>query len=74
MSKRIILENHFHNTSVSFNTRPGQVLSASQVARARRELCGIEGCHCGGAERGDGTHALIQVGAEAFAVFPKEVS
>ncbi len=44
--KKITLYNDFHNTEVNLLVRDGK-LSRNQVARARRELCGIEGCCCG---------------------------
>ena len=73
MSKKIVLENHFHNTSVTLHAELGEALSVSQVKRARRELCGMSGCSCGGAERRDGPFVMEQVGTNSFAVFPKDV-
>lgn len=48
------LRNDFHNSEVTLRAVAGQELSLSQVLRARRILCGIEGCTCGGnlGERG----------------------
>lgn len=50
----ITLNNNFHGSSVSLRAERGQELSLAQVIRARRILCGIEGCTCGGnlSERG----------------------
>jgi len=50
----ITLKNDFHHTRVSLKSRHGHRLSPGQVTRARRELCGIDGCTCGGycGERG----------------------
>ncbi len=42
----ITLKNNFHNTSVNLRVS-GEKLSAPQVKRARRALCGISGCTCG---------------------------
>lgn len=46
--------NDFHNTTAQ--VRPGLdgILSASQVLRVRRKLCGVSECRCGGTlgERG----------------------
>ena len=56
--RKITLTNNFHHTSVTLRARRsprGMVLSRRQVLRARRELCGCEGCTCGGplGERGN---------------------
>lgn len=50
----ITLTNDFHGTSVNLRPDDSYTLSALQVARARRALCGIKGCTCGGdlGERG----------------------
>jgi len=55
----ITLTNEFHNTSINLVPGPGG-LSPRQVTRARRALCGIAGCTCGGdcGERGPGNPAL----------------
>ncbi len=49
----ITLLNDFHQSLVRLRPR-GDRLSASQVKRARRVLCGYDGCTCGGVcgERG----------------------
>jgi hypothetical protein len=44
----LTLQNDFHNTSVSLRAKRGQELSLAQVRRARRILCGITACNCGG--------------------------
>ena len=48
------LRNDFHNSEVTIRAERGQELTLSQVLRARRALCGITGCTCGGnlGERG----------------------
>lgn len=50
----VTLTNDFHHTDVTLRVPESGILSESQVRRARRELCGIEGCTCGGnlSERG----------------------
>jgi hypothetical protein len=50
----ITLRNDFHGSEVSIRATVGQELSLAQVLRARRILCGISGCTCGGnlGERG----------------------
>jgi hypothetical protein len=50
----ITLKNDFHNTQIGLKSRHGHRLSPSQVAKARKVLCGIDGCTCGGhcGERG----------------------
>jgi hypothetical protein len=50
----ITMTNNYHGTSVRLRVKPWGRLSLGQVARARRELCGVEGCTCGGSlgERG----------------------
>lgn len=49
----ITLTNDFHNTAIRLRVN-GERLSIHQMQRARRALCGVEGCICGGAagERG----------------------
>jgi hypothetical protein len=44
----IKLHNDFHGSSATIRAAYGQVLSASQVRRARNALCGVSGCLCGG--------------------------
>ena len=44
--KRITLTNDFHNSEVTLNVKDSTI-SAGQVKKARRELCGISGCTCG---------------------------
>jgi len=50
----ISVRNDFHGTSARLRAGIGETLTASQVNRCRRILCGIDGCTCGGAlsERG----------------------
>ena len=49
----ITLTNDFHNTSVSLRPKAARsgalYISAGQVRKARRTLCGISGCECGDA-------------------------
>ena len=49
---QIKLSNDFHRTSANVRVIPDErgslMLSASQVRRARKILCGIKGCTCGG--------------------------
>lgn len=53
-SKTITLTNDFHNTKIGLKTSHGHRLSPGQVAKARKALCGIADCTCGGhcGERG----------------------
>lgn len=44
----ITLKNDFHNTEVRLNPKGG-TLSASQIRRSEKVLCGIDGCTCGDA-------------------------
>lgn len=50
----ITLTNSFHGTQVALRANPGEWLSRRQIQRARRALCGVKGCTCGGfaGERG----------------------
>lgn len=50
----ITVKNSFHHTAVQIRAEIGDELTASQIRRARKELCGIRGCLCGGpiGERG----------------------
>ena len=48
---KTIIRNDFHNTETVLNTKEvagRYYLSHSQVLKARRELCGVAGCTCGG--------------------------
>lgn len=56
----ITLTNDFHGTSVNLRPDGAGQLSVSQVARARRTLCGVKGCTCGGdlGERGPGNPSV----------------
>jgi len=54
---KITLTNNFHNTEINLvvlSNGGGNMFSKSQVAKARKALCGIKGCTCGGmlGERG----------------------
>lgn len=44
----ITLRNEFHDTSCTVQPAPDGTLSGYQVERARRKLCGVSGCVCGG--------------------------
>ena len=47
---KITLKNQFHGTEVTLNAKEtdnGYLISKSQGARAKRELCGIHTCTCG---------------------------
>jgi len=49
-TKQVILTNDFHQTEYTASARrcaSGLVLSKYQVKKAKRVLCGIEGCACG---------------------------
>jgi hypothetical protein len=49
---KITLRNDFHNTGTTLNAKEvaggSYYLSRSQVRKARRDLCGVAGCTCGG--------------------------
>ncbi len=51
----ITLKNEFHNTECRLRAAYGKPLSPTQIRRARRALCGVSGCVCGGnlGERGE---------------------
>jgi len=42
----ITLKNSLHNTETRVRVGESMVLSRSQVARARRKLCGMPDCRC----------------------------
>jgi hypothetical protein len=42
----ITARNEFHGTSVSVRPAQNGSLSLGQVAKIRRELCGMKGCSC----------------------------
>lgn len=53
------LKNDFHNTKCRIKIPAetpidalGYCLTPSQMARVKRELCGVKGCRCGGGIRG----------------------
>lgn len=52
---KLTLVNDFHRTSVNLVSKDERTLSPRQVKRARKALCGIDGCTCGGdlGERGN---------------------
>lgn len=52
---KITLSNDFHNAEVTLNVKDNRNISASQVKRAKRVLCGISGCTCSNdlGQRGD---------------------
>ena len=60
----ITLYNDFHGSEVTLRANPGDELSLAQVRRARRELCGISGCLCGGnlGERGRQDVEIVPIG------------
>ena len=47
----ITIRNTIHNTSVRLRADWGQQLTVSQMRRAERELCGLQGCQCGALHR-----------------------
>ena len=44
---KLTLSNDFHNTEITLNCKDDK-LSAGQVKRANRELCGMSDCCCSG--------------------------
>lgn len=50
----ITITNNFHNTSYRLRATIGAELSAAQIRRSRKALCGMHDCTCGGplGERG----------------------
>ena len=44
---KMVLTNEFHGTSAVVLVGLDGWLNPNQVRRARRKLCGIEGCRCG---------------------------
>ena len=45
---RIVLKNDFHETEVKLNIRRNNVINPGQLKRAKKQLCGISTCQCGG--------------------------
>ena len=66
--KTFELKNDFHNTSVRVkpvvNDGYSYVLTRRQVRRARRALCGVDGCTCGSIR--PAKWAFIEVGKDEF--------
>lgn len=58
MPRKISIRNEFHHTMTHAILPDDGWLSANQVRRIRRSLCGINGCCCGGnlSERAPGNH------------------
>lgn len=56
--EKITLRNDFHNTEVTLNVK-NDTITAGQVKRSRKVLCGISGCTCGDdlGARGEQEHA-----------------
>jgi hypothetical protein len=52
--KKVTITNDFHGTEITLIQRNGGYLTRTQILKARRTLCGISDCRCGGAlgERG----------------------
>jgi len=56
MYKKLVLKNDFHNTEATFRVQHnGEVeiddiitLSANQIRKSQKLLCGIDGCSCSG--------------------------
>ncbi len=44
----ITIKNNFHNSEISLRANVGDELTARQIERSKRELCGMDGCTCGG--------------------------
>jgi hypothetical protein len=80
MTKRgvhvVKLTNDFHNTEVVLHVYDF-LLSYGQVQKARRALCGVKGCRCGGflGERGGQEVAILPMpgdnGKDECKVFPR---
>jgi len=81
----ITVRNDFHNTQINlrlcYEWRSGFELTPSQVQRARRVLCGVKDCTCGGAlgERGPQDVAIcdsidVPSGVVIFNKEPSDVS
>lgn len=64
----ITLRNNFHGTAVRLRASIGDTLTLAQLRRARRELCGIPTCVCGGGagERGPQWHDGRRFDLETF--------
>jgi hypothetical protein len=70
----ITLTNSFHGTEARVRPVPERkgvgYISRKTALRLRRELCGIEGCTCGGefGERGDHLEVIGQTGDRGYLV------
>lgn len=54
MLKKFVIENTFHNSTVTvLLPEEGGTLSLSQQRRVERALCGISGCRCGNMIKGE---------------------
>ena len=60
----ITLTNNFHHTTYTLRANYGEALSPSQIRRARKALCGVQGCTCGGnlGERGPNNPVVEPLG------------
>jgi hypothetical protein len=56
--KTITIINDFHNTETRIRVGDDMSITKRQYQRARRALCGIQGCTCGG-DRG-GRYQLVE--------------
>lgn len=56
--RKITLTNNFHNTEVILNVKDGKNISANQVKKANKILCGYNGCLCSGYMGTRGTQAV----------------
>lgn len=48
MKRRFVkITNDFHNTDYYLRVNQDNILTYTQIIRAKKHLCGIEGCTCG---------------------------
>lgn len=70
MTTKITIRGHFHGTTVRAVVANDGSLSARQIRRISRELCGMVDCHCGGLARakvdGGGEIVLLRMGDGAL--------
>lgn len=64
---RITLTNDFHNTEAVLRVN-SESLSPAQVKRAKRLLCGVEGCTCSGEAGERGAQPDVYIGGTAHRV------
>lgn len=64
--KKVVLKNSFHNSEVTLVVENDQI-SAGQVKKAWKTLCGIRGCTCGNSLGMRGENPRVEINQDGSA-------